>query len=471
MDKLIANIASYAFERPTPSTRAFETAHYCLFDALACAAIAAKEKSCQALIQPLFKDGYSEETARVPFSSIVTDPLQACFSFGTMIRWVDFNDTYIGKEWAHPSDALGALLPLLEVISKKNAREGKPPLKINDLLQALITSYEIQGRLADNNSVHKVGLDHVFFLKIAVAAVATCLLGGSATESASAISQAFIDSGSLRTYRHAPNTGSRKSWAAADASRRGLWLAYISFNGEPGYSTPLSAPKWGFQDVFLRGELLQLEHKLGSHVMEHVLFKPSFPSEFHAQTAIEIAIKLHPLVKNKWNQIEQIVIDTHEAAIKIIDKKGPLYNFADRDHCLQYMVAMGLIHGKLTHLDFSDEASSDPLIDTLRERMEVREYPPFTRDYLDPLIKSTPSQITILLKDGTRLGPQTLHFSLGHPRRREDGWKALREKASSSFTTCLPDQSSKQLLHLFDHPEEALETTLEAFIDQCKVFS
>lgn len=465
MDEILTKIATYVSKWKNPNENALNHARYCLLDAMGCAILALKYPECTQLLGPIVPGTIVPEGARIPGTKYVLDPVQGAFNFGAMVRWLDFNDTFLAAEWAHPSDNLGGILPLMDYLSQKKKKEGKEPWLIRDLLLALIQVYEVQGGLSLHNSFNRVGYDHVLLVKVAMCGVATRLLGGNLNQIEDALSQAFIDVGSLRTYRHAPNTGPRKSWAAGDASSRAIFLAYITMRGEKGYQTPLSAPKWGLQDVLFGGKKITLEHELGSYIIENILYKVSFPAEFHAQTAVEAALQLHPALKNKMDQIDHIDIHTHEAALRIIDKKGPLRNFADRDHSMQYMVATALIHGNLTSNHYSDEAAKDPRIDALREKIHIYEEKQFSKDYLDPEIRSIASTLTVILKDGTHIGPLSVEFPIGHKRRRDEGIPLLFEKARKNLLSKFNDEHVEKIIHLFQNPQKLDSMPVNAFTD------
>ncbi|MEO6182406.1 MAG: bifunctional 2-methylcitrate dehydratase/aconitate hydratase, partial [Verrucomicrobiota bacterium] len=347
-DELLVQIADYVSDYEITSDEAYETARHCLMDTLGCGILALNYPACTKLLGPVVPGTMVPKGSRVPGTAYELDPVSAAFNIGCIIRWLDFNDTWLAAEWGHPSDNLGAILAVADFLSRRNLAEGKEPLRVRDVLTAMIKAHEIQGVLAIQNSFNRVGLDHVILVRIASTAVVTHLLGGNREQIINAVSNAWLDGGALRTYRHAPNTGSRKSWAAGDATSRAVQHAFMAIKGEMGYPSALSAKGWGFQDVLFRGQPIKLSRPLGSYVMENVLFKIAFPAEFHAQTAVEAAFKLHPLVRERLGEIKQISIHTHESAIRIIDKSGPLHNPADRDHCLQYMTAIGLLFGELT---------------------------------------------------------------------------------------------------------------------------
>lgn len=439
-DELFVTIAKYVANPPEFSKEAYETARLSLLDSFGCAILALKFRECVKRITPLFT---LEGGFPVIGTEYRTDPINAAFSIGSQIRWLDFNDTWLGQEWGHPSDNLGALLPACE------RKKGK------QLLEAMIKAYEIQGVLSLSNSFNRIGLDHVMLVKIASTAVSTHLLGGSEQEITDALSNAFIDLGPLRVYRHQPNVGPRKSWAAGDACARALFHAFRAIRGEPGYATALSDPKWGFEHVLFQGKPITLTRGLGDYVMRHILFKTAFPAEFHAQTAVEAAFKLYPQIKDKWDEIEKIEIDTHESAIRIIDKKGPLHNPADRDHCLQYMVAIGLLKGSLKADDYEAEVASDPRIDKLRNKMVVRENPQFSKDYLDPEKRSIANKLTITIGGNTI--SHTQEYPLGHRRRREECVPELFKKYEHNIRT-LPEiaPAAPELLKLF-HDQKKVE--------------
>jgi 2-methylcitrate dehydratase len=425
-DKVLTDIADYVLDYEIESALAFETARNCLIDTLGCGLEALEYPACTKLLGPLVPGMSIERGAKVPGTSYQLDPVQAAFNLGTMIRWLDFNDTWLAAEWGHPSDNLGAILSVADWLT----RNGKP-LLMRDVLTAMIKAHEVQGVIALENSFNKVGLDHVILVKVASTAVVSQLLGLSREKIVNALSQAFIDGHALRTYRHAPNTGSRKSWAAGDAASRAVRLALISATGEMGYSSALSAPNWGFYDVLFKGKPFRFQRHYGSYVMENVLFKISYPAEFHAQTAVEAAMALHHKLEEMGRSagdIDSIVIRTHEACIRIIDKRGPLANPADRDHCVQYMVAVPLIFGRLIAKDYEDDIAGDPRIDALRNRITCIEDPQFTRDYHDPEKRSIANGLTIRLKDGTVLPELVVEYPIGHKRRRAEGIPLLVEK-------------------------------------------
>ncbi|WP_128894391.1 bifunctional 2-methylcitrate dehydratase/aconitate hydratase [Longirhabdus pacifica] len=444
-DQLLIDIAEYALNKKIDSEIAFETARYVLMDSLGCGLLALSYPECTKHLGPIVPGTIVPNGAKVPGTPYVLDPVHAAFNIGCIIRWLDYNDTWLAAEWGHPSDNLGAILAVADYISRKNIAEGKAPLTMKEVLEATIKAHEIQGVLALENSLNREGLDHVLFVKVASTAVVTAMLGGTKQQIINALSNAWIDNSSLRTYRHAPNTGSRKSWAAGDATSRAVRLALIAVNGEMGYATALSAPKWGFQDVLFGGKALTLARELDSYVMENVLFKISYPAEFHAQTALECAIALHEEVKDKLDDIDKITLTTHESAIRIIDKTGPLHNPADRDHCLQYIVAIGLAHGNLTADHYEDAAAKHPLIDALRNKMDVVEDKQYSVDYLDPDKRSIANAIQITFKDGSSTDKVEQHYPIGHRLRREEGIPKLKQKFSANLATQMSAARTEQI--------------------------
>jgi 2-methylcitrate dehydratase len=375
--------------------------------------------------------------------------VQAAFSIGAMVRWLDFNDTWLAAEWGHPSDNLGAILGVADYLARKSVMEGKKPLTVRDVLTAMIKAHEIQGVLALENSFNRVGLDHVILVRVASTAVATVMLGGTLEQTINAVSNAWIDGGALRTYRHAPNTGSRKSWAAGDATSRAVRHALIALRGEMGYPSALSAKTWGFYDVLFKGKPFSLPQPFGSYVMENVLFKISYPAEFHAQTAVECAMKLHALVKDHIDEIAHVSIETQEPGVRIIDKTGPLANPADRDHCIQYMVAVPLIFGRLTAADYEDAVASDPRIDALRSKMQVRENPAFTQEYYASDKRFIGNAVQVFFRDGSSTPRIQVDFPIGHFRRRREGMPVLVKKFEASVAAHFPPKQTALILSTF----------------------
>jgi 2-methylcitrate dehydratase len=443
-DALLGEIADYVLGANIPSDEAWDTARYCLMDSLGCALLALNYPACTRLLGPIVSGAVLENGARVPGTEFVLDPVTAAFNIGCLVRWLDFNDTWLAAEWGHPSDNLGAILAVADYLDRNGGT-----LTVRDVLGAMIKAHEIQGVLALTNSFNRVGLDHVLLVRVASTAVATALLGGTRELVINALSNAFLDGGALRTYRHAPNTGSRKSWAAGDATARGVWHALLSRRGEMGYPAALSTPTWGFSDALFRGQPIQLARPLGCYVMEHVLFKISFPAEFHAQTAVEAAIALHPQVRDRLAEIARVEIETHESALRIIHKTGPLHNPADRDHCLEYMTAIALIFGALTADHYEDECATDPRIDALRAKMLVREEPRYSRDYLDPEKRSIANAVQVFFTDGTHTSRVEVEYPIGHRRRRSEGVPLLIEKFERNVGTQFNADEAVELLALF----------------------
>ena len=464
-DKALQLIADYVLSENFASATALETARLCLMDSLGCALLALGYPACTKLLGPIVPGASLPGGARVPGTDYQLDPARAAFNLGAMIRWLDFNDTWLAAEWGHPSDNLGAILAVADYISRRNSQHGRDPLLVRQVLLAAIQAHEIQGVLALENALNRVGLDHVLFVRVASTAVVTRLLGGTRNEIISAISNAFVDGGALRTYRHAPNTGSRKSWAAGDAAARAVFHAYQALRGEMGYSTVLTAPTWGFQDVVLRGQELTLNRPLGSYVMEHVLFKISFPAEFHAQTAVEAAVHLHPQVKDRIDQISGIVIQTQESGKRIIDKTGPLRNPADRDHCIQYMVAISLLKGTLQADDYEDKTATDPRIDWLRQKMEVVENREFSEDYLDPTKRSISNAVQVLFEDGSSTENVSIEYPIGHPRRRQEGLPLLLEKFEYNLRRRIAPARAIEILHCFSDQNDLEQMPVDQFMD------
>jgi 2-methylcitrate dehydratase len=443
-DKVLTDIADYVLGYKINSALAFETARHCLIDTLGCGLEALEYPACTKLLGPLVPGMTIANGARVPGTSYVLDPVQAAFNIGAMIRWLDFNDTWLAAEWGHPSDNLGGILAVADYLS----RNGKT-LTMRDVLDAMIRAHEIQGVIALENSFNKMGLDHVILVKVATTAAVSRLLGHSRDTTINALSNAFIDGQSLRTYRHAPNTGSRKSWAAGDATARGVRLALIAGTGEMGYPSALSAPRWGFYDVSFGGKPFRFQRDYGTYVMENVLFKISYPAEFHSQTAVEAAMTLHGRLKREGRRVEdiaRIAIRTHEAAIRIIDKKGPLSNPADRDHCIQYMVAVPLIFGRLTAKDYEDDIAADPRIDALREKIVCVEAKDFTADYHDPEKRSIANGLTVTFADGSSWPELVVEYPVGHMRRRAEGIPLLLQKFRTNLARRFPPAQAERIL-------------------------
>ncbi|MFV0295109.1 MAG: bifunctional 2-methylcitrate dehydratase/aconitate hydratase [Hyphomicrobiaceae bacterium] len=452
-EPLIRTLADYAHSSFRGSPEARATARLCMIDALGCLFEAQTFPACMKLMGPVVPGAVLAGGARVPGTSWQLDPVQAAFNVGSMIRWLDYNDTWLAAEWGHPSDNLGAILAVADWVSRQARASGGHTVTVGEVLTALIKAYEIQGVLALENSFNRVGLDHVVLVKVASTAMSCVLMGASRGETANALTHAFVDGQSLRTYRHFPNTGSRKSWAAGDATARAVRLALVAMTGEMGIPTVLSAKDWGFQDVLFKGRELVLPQELASYVMENVLFKISYPAEFHAQTAVEAALRLHPMVKDRLADIAEIRIVTHEAAVRIIDKRGPLTNPADRDHCIQYMVAVPLIFGRLGAADYENEVAGDPRIDALRAKMTVTERECYSRDYLDPAKRSIANSIEIVMADGSRVGPVDVAYPIGHRRRREEGTPLLLAKFERSLALRFAARQQRLIRDAVGDPE------------------
>ncbi len=463
-DQVLTDIADYVLEYEPNSSEARETARYCFVDTLGCGMLALAHEACTKLLGPLVPGATMLGGARVPGTSYELDPVRAAFNIGAMIRWLDFNDTWLAAEWGHPSDNLGGILAAADYLNRARDTDGGRALTIGDVLTAMIKAHEIQGVLALENSFNRVGLDHVLLVRVASAAVVTAMLGGSREQVINAVSNAWLDGGALRTYRHAPNTGSRKSWAAGDATSRGVWLALMCMRGEMGYPSALTAKDWGYYDVLFKGKPFTLKQAYGSYVMENVLFKISFPAEFHAQTAVEAALALHPQVSRRLDDIQQIVIETQEAGCRIIDKIGTLNNPADRDHCIQYMVAVPLIFGRLTAADYEDAVAADPRIDTLREKMTVKENPRFTADYFDPNKRAIGNAVQVFFRDGTRTDRVEVEYPVGHRRRRAEGIPLLKEKFRRAIASRLSLRQCERILQLCDDQQRLESTAVHDFM-------
>lgn len=447
-DKVLVDIVDYVMSYEIRSELAYETARHCLIDTLGCGLEALEYPACTKLLGPIVPGTIVPHGAKVPGTQFQLDPVQAAFNIGAMIRWLDFNDTWLAAEWGHPSDNLGGILAVADWLSRTAVAAAKPPLRMKQVLTAMIKAHEIQGCIALENSFNKVGLDHVLLVKVASTAVVAQMLGLTWEESIAAVSQAWVDGQSLRTYRHAPNTGSRKSWAAGDATSRAVRLALMAKTGEMGYPSVLTAKTWGFYDVSFQGQEFRFQRPYASYVMENILFKISFPAEFHAQTAVEAAMTLHGTLQaagKSADDIRKITIGTHEACLRIIDKKGPLNNPADRDHCIQYMIAIPLLFGRLTAADYEDRVASHPRIDDLRSIMETFEVPQFTADYHDPEKRSIANSLRVELVDGSRL-EETVEYPIGHKRRRKDGIPLLEAKFKTNLARRFPLKQQTKIL-------------------------
>ena len=463
-DEVIVKIADYVCMDSEYSDLAYETARHCLMDTLACGFQALDYPACKKMMGPIVPGATLNGGARVPGTSFELEPVMAAFNIGAMIRWLDFNDTWLAAEWGHPSDNLGGILAVADYLSRQASLIDQPPLTMKDVLNAMIKAHEIQGVLALENSFNRVGLDHVLLVRIATTAVITQMLGGNKEQIVNAVSNAWIDGGALRTYRHAPNTGSRKSWAAGDATSRGTRLAYIAMAGEMGYPSALSAKTWGFYDVLFKGNKFKINRELNDYVMENILFKISYPAEFHAQTAVEAAMQLHAEVKNKIDKITKIVIETQEAGVRIIDKTGPLDNPADRDHCLQYMVAIPLIFGRLTAADYEDSIAADERIDNLRKKMTVNENKSFTEDYFNPDKRYIGNSIQVFFKDGSSTECVSIDFPIGHRERRAEGIPVLQKKFENSVKHKLHEKQWNTLSEIYTDSSLFNKTSVDFFM-------
>jgi 2-methylcitrate dehydratase len=464
-DQVLVDIADYVTKYKITRPEAYDTARHCLIDTLGCGFEALSYPACTKLLGPIVPGTIVPNGAKVPGTQFQLDPVQAAFNIGAMNRWLDFNDTWLAAEWGHPSDNLGGILATADWLSRNAvARAAKPPT-MQDVLTAMIKAHEIQGVIALENSFNRVGLDHVVLVKVASTAVVAQLLGLTREEIVDAVSLAWVDGQSLRTYRHAPNTGSRKSWAAGDATARAVRLALMVAKGEMGYPSVLSAKTWGFYDVSFKGKPFKFQRPYGSYVMENVLFKISFPAEFHAQTAVECAMALHPAVRDRIDAIRRITIRTQESAIRIIDKKGPLANPADRDHCLQYMVAVPLIFGRLTAADYEDDVAADPRIDALRAKMVCVEDRGFSRDYLDPGKRSIANGLTVEFADGRKLKEVVVEYPIGHRRRRSEGIPLLVEKFRTNLARRFPGKQQRAILGLVLDAKKLAATPVHEFVD------
>lgn len=477
-DQVIQQIADYVLNYRVESREALDTARNCLMDTLGCGLLALRFPECTKHLGPIVEGTVTPHGSRVPGTSFRLDPVKAAWDIGCIVRWLDYNDTWLAAEWGHPSDNLGSILAVADHLSQKRVAEGEAPLTVRQVLEGMIMAHEIQGVFALENSFNRVGLDHVFLVKLASTAVSAKLLGANREQLLSAISQVFVDGQALRTYRHAPNAGSRKSWAAGDAASRGVRLADIALRGEMGIPGALTAPQWGFYDVTFSHTNKDLATKpadkrqfsfpqgFGSYVMENVLFKISFPAEFHAQTAAEAAVKLHPLVKDRLNEIERIVITTHESAIRIISKVGPLANAADRDHCIQYMTAVPLIFGNLVAENYEDSFhAAHPLIDQLRDKTEIVEDPRYSREYLEPDKRSIANAVQVFFKDGSSTEKVAVEYPIGHRRRREEGIPLLEAKFKANLATRFVAQRSAEIFALCKDQALLEATPVHRFVD------
>ena len=463
-DNVIARIADYAVNYQPDSELALDTARLCLMDSIGCALLAMDYPACTKLLGPDVEGMIVPNGARVPGTRHQLDPVKAAFDIGAAIRWLDFNDTWLAAEWGHPSDNFGAIIPIADFISRSDVSGSSRSINVTEVLEMAVKAYEIQGVLALDNSFNNVGIDHVILVKVASTAVVTAMLGGDVEQVENAISNAWLDA-SLRTYRHAPNTGSRKSWAAGDAVSRAVRFSLNSMSGEMGYPSALTAPGWGFQDVWFRGEEITLQRELDSYVMENILFKVSFPAEFHAQTAVEAALELHPQVVSRLDQIDEVIITSQESALRIIDKTGPLNNPADRDHCIQYMTAIALLRGMLTAEDYEDEVAADPRVDQLRDKMTMQHDRRFTEDYIDPDKRSIANSVQVRFKDGSSTENVTVEYPVGHRRRRQEAKPLLVDKFRANLSTQLDEVRVGGLVNLFSDQSTLGRMAVDELVD------
>ena len=465
-DQVLVDIADYVCDYQIDSVEAYDTARNCLMDTLGCGLLALRFPECTKLLGPQVEGTIVPHGARVPGTQFQLDPVKAAWDIGCIIRWFDYNDTWLAAEWGHPSDNLGAILAVADYLSQRNVAAGKAPLLMRDVLTAMIKAHEIQGVIALENGFNRVGLCHVLLVRVASTAVATKMLGGNKEQIIDALSQAWLDGSSLRTYRHSPNAGPRKSWAAGDATSRAVRLADLTLRGEIGYPSVLTAPTWGFYDVSFKGNSFKFTKPYESYVMENILFKISFPAEFHAQTAAEAAVQLHAQVKDRLNEIEKIVIHTHESAIRIINKVGPLNNPADRDHCLQYMVAVPLAFGNLVAEHYEDNFhTTNPIIDELREKMEIHENPRYTKEYLEPEKRSIANSLQVYFRDGNCSEKVEIDYPVGHRRRREEGIPLLEEKFRANLATRFPAGRCARLFALCKDQQRLERMAVHEFMD------
>ena len=477
-DKVIKNIADYVINYEVDSKDAIETARNCLIDSIGCGLLALQFKECTKHLGPIVEGTVVPNGSRVPGTNFIMDPVKAAWDIGCVIRWLDYNDTWLAAEWGHPSDNLGSILGLCDHLSQKRVKDGLKPIYMKEILEFMVMAHEIQGVLAIENSFNRVGLDHVLLVRVASTAISAKIMGGNEEQIKSAISHAWVDGSSLRTYRHAPNAGSRKSWAAGDATSRGVRLADIALRGEMGVPGVLTAPQWGFYDISFNktnkdqklkdkaDQIFKFNRDYGSYVMEHILFKIQYPAEFHAQTAVEAAVRLNNNVKDKFNEIDKIVIRTQEPAIRIISKVGTLANAADRDHCIQYMAALGLIFGDLKAEFYEDDFHKEhPLIDKLRDKMEIQEDKRFSADYLDPEKRSIANAIKVIFKDGTSTEDIEVEYPIGHKRRRSEGIPLLEKKFLNNLNTCFDEEKSKSIYSLCTNQQALEKTTVHEFME------
>lgn len=464
-DEVLVDIADYVCGDLEISDQTLETARHCFIDTLGCGFLALRFPACTKLLGPIVSETLVPNGARVPGTSYILDPVKAAWDIGCMIRWLDYNDTWLAAEWGHPSDNLGGILAVADYVSRNAVLAGQAPLTMRDVLVAMVKAHEIQGCLALENSFNKVGLDHVLLVRVATTAVVTRLFGGGHDDVVRALSHAFVDGSSLRTYRHAPNAGPRKSWAAGDATSRAVHLGMLVLKGEMGYPSVLTTPKWGFYDVSFGGKTFEFQRTYGTYVMDNVLFKISYPAEFHSQTAVEAAVQLHHQCVGRFHKIEEIELVTHESAIRIISKSGPLNNPADRDHCLQYMVAVGLLKGNLVAEDYEDDVANDPRIDQLRDRMTVLEDKRYSTEYHDPAKRSIANRVNVKFTDGSETGWVEVEYPIGHRFRRQEGIPLLEEKFRRNLNTHFSNQQATQIERATSKLDRLCDLTVSEFVD------
>ncbi|MEH6575816.1 MAG: bifunctional 2-methylcitrate dehydratase/aconitate hydratase [Amphritea sp.] len=477
-DQVIQDIADYVLDYEIESTEALDTARNCLMDTLGCGLLALRFPECTKHLGPIAEGTVVPNGARVPGTQYRLDPVKAAWDIGCIIRWLDYNDTWLAAEWGHPSDNLGGILAVADYISQVRISKGKEPLVMREVLEGMIMAHEIQGVIALENSFNRVGLCHVLLVRVASTAVVTRMLGGSREEIMAAVSQAWVDGSSLRTYRHSPNAGSRKSWAAGDATSRAVRLADMTMRGEMGIPGVLTTRQWGFYDVSFNKtnadqqikpadkQAFSFPQPYGTYVMENVLFKISFPAEFHAQTAAEAAVILHPQVKDRLNEIDKIVIRTHDSAVRIISKEGPLANAADRDHCIQYMTAVPLIFGNLVAEQYEDSFHvANPIIDELRNKMEIVEVDQYCKDYYDPQKRSIANAIQVFFNDGTATENVDVEYPIGHRRRRAEGIPLLEEKFKANLATRFTAGRCAEIFALCKDQDALEATAVNEFMD------
>jgi len=462
-DELLRKITDYVYDYKVESVEAFNLARLCLLDSYGCAILALENKQCNAFIKSITKLQEIPNGILVPGVSVKVNIYSAALALASMIRWLDFNDTWLAAEWGHPSDNIAGIITVAEFISRENVKKGLPPISLGTLLEYIVKVYEIQGVLALENSFNKLGIDHVILVKVASTVVLTKLLGGNKLDAINALSQAWIDGHPLRTFRHYPNTGSRKSWSAGDAVSRALWLATISADGIDGYQSALTAPKWGFNDVYLSGKSLSLSRPFSTYVIENILFKVSYPAEFHAQTAIDCILKLRDQVIDRLDDIDKIIVYTHQSAIRIIDKKGILSNPSDRDHCIQYIIAVALLYGEIKSEYYLNEIANDKRIDKLRELMEIEENKLFSIDYLDPNKRSIANAVKVVFSDGTSTDTVTVEYPLGHRNRREEAIPFIYKKFRKNLSNQYDSQTIDDILTLFKDKEKLNQLTVQDF--------